>query len=129
VTLNGVKMFGGVVAAPVFKDIATETLRLMGVPKDLPETEPEPADPSEAYDLAIADMSRPPKDLPPLPQPPPEVAPEAPAAHDTPGTDGTLLAGTVPSGRCSRNRSPWESRSRWSAAGSRINRCRRRAAH
>jgi cell division protein FtsI (penicillin-binding protein 3) len=85
VTLNGVKMFGGVVAAPVFKNVATETLRLLGVPKDIPETEPEPLkDPQEANDLAIADMSSPPDDLVQLPQPP-AVAPSpalgpAPAA-------------------------------------------------
>jgi cell division protein FtsI (penicillin-binding protein 3) len=77
VTLNGVKMFGGVVAAPVFKSVATETLRLLGVPKDIPETEPEtePApNPEDVNDLAIADLSTPPEDLTPLPPPPPVSA-------------------------------------------------------
>ena len=75
VTLNGVKMFGGVVAAPVFKNVATETLRLLGVPKDIPESEPPPlTDPEEADDVAIADMSVPPEDLVQLPAPP-AVAP------------------------------------------------------
>jgi cell division protein FtsI (penicillin-binding protein 3) len=77
VTLNGVKMFGGVVAAPVFKNVATETLRLLAVPKDIPEVEPPPlADPEEANDVAIADMSAPPEDLEQLPAPP-AVAPAA----------------------------------------------------
>jgi cell division protein FtsI (penicillin-binding protein 3) len=76
VTLNGVKMFGGVVAAPVFKNVATETLRLLAVPKDIPEVEPPPlADPQEADDVAIADMSTPPDDLEQLPAPP-AVAPK-----------------------------------------------------
>jgi len=71
VTLNGVKMFGGVVAGPVFKNVATETLRLLAVPKDLPDTEPAPlTDPEEANDVAIADMSTPPEDLAPIEQPP-----------------------------------------------------------
>jgi cell division protein FtsI (penicillin-binding protein 3) len=75
VTLNGVKLFGGVVAAPVFKNVATETLRLLGVPKDIPDVEPEPVtDPREADDLAIADMSTPPADLTPLPQAPEPAA-------------------------------------------------------
>jgi len=84
VTLNGVKMFGGVVAAPVFKNVATETLRLLAVPKDIPEIEPPPlTDPQEANDLSIADMSAPPEDLVQLPAPPavsptPAPAPAAP---------------------------------------------------
>jgi cell division protein FtsI (penicillin-binding protein 3) len=72
VTLNGVKMFGGVVAAPVFKNVATEALRVLGVPKDIPDVEPQPlADPEEADDVAIADMSTPPDDLTPLSEAPP----------------------------------------------------------
>ncbi len=64
VTLNGVRLFGGVVAAPVFKAIATESLRILQVPKDLPdELPPVPADPDEANDLAVADGSAPPEDL------------------------------------------------------------------
>jgi cell division protein FtsI (penicillin-binding protein 3) len=62
VTLNGTHGgeagFGGVVAAPVFRVVATEALRVLDVPKDLPETESAkmPAEKSEpAYDLADAD--------------------------------------------------------------------------
>ncbi len=64
VTLNGTKLFGGVVAAPVFHNIAVESLRLLDVPRDLPETAP-PAPPEreEMDDVAIADLSTPPDDL------------------------------------------------------------------
>ncbi len=54
---------GGAVAAPVFQAVATEALRVLDVPKDLPDAEPgpeaTPADPSadeDADDLAIADL-------------------------------------------------------------------------
>ena len=43
VTLNGTHGtagFGGAAAAPVFKDIATQALRILDVPKDLPEILP-----------------------------------------------------------------------------------------
>ncbi len=93
VTLNGVKEYGSVVAAPVFRTVATEALLLMDVPKDLPEPLPEPArERVVADDLAIAELSTPPADLPaapapveaaavpPLPAPPAPVAPSAPAA-------------------------------------------------
>lgn len=95
VSLNGVKLFGGVVAAPVFKTIATETLRLLGVPKDIPEVEPEPlTDPEEANDVAIADLSTPPDDLEPLP---PSLLQTAPPAQAAPAQPATLAAvGAVP---------------------------------
>jgi cell division protein FtsI (penicillin-binding protein 3) len=87
VTLNGTKEFGGVVAGPVFKTVAIETLRLLDVPRDLPETAlPEPPqDPAEENDLAIADFAAPPDDLPDAPRqlvaaaPVPAAAPGAPA--------------------------------------------------
>jgi len=66
VTLNGThgtSGFGGAVAAPVFHTVATEALRVMDVPKDLPGTEEIPGRPStlvaaggDANDLAIADL-------------------------------------------------------------------------
>jgi cell division protein FtsI (penicillin-binding protein 3) len=61
VTLNGTHGgeagFGGIVAAPVFRVVATEALRVLDVPKDLPETETaKTGQKSEpAYDLADAD--------------------------------------------------------------------------
>jgi cell division protein FtsI (penicillin-binding protein 3) len=91
VTLNGVHEYGGVVAAPVFRKIATEALLLLDVPKDLPET-PRDVDrePVAADDVAIAEMSKPPEDLPAAPEPvlraaapplfPPPVLPAAPVA-------------------------------------------------
>lgn len=95
VTLNGVRAYGGIVAAPVFRTVATEALLLMDVPKDLPEALPEPGrEPLAADDLAIAEISTPPADLlatparvhvaavAPLPAPPPAPA----AAIDRPAS-------------------------------------------
>lgn len=65
VTLNGTSGdagFGGSAAGPVFNVVAEEALRIMDVPKDLPETPEKGAqpaakpDPKEADDLAIADL-------------------------------------------------------------------------
>ncbi len=63
VTLNGTTGnagMGGAVAGPVFQAVATETLRVLDVPKDLPDAAPEPektAPPDdESGDLAIADL-------------------------------------------------------------------------
>jgi cell division protein FtsI (penicillin-binding protein 3) len=62
VTLNGTHGnlgFGGRAAAPVFHAVATEALRVLDVPKDLPEkpAPPEGAeDAADKDDLAIADM-------------------------------------------------------------------------
>jgi len=51
---------GGAVAGPVFQEVATEALRVLDVPKDLPDTtaEPENASPGDddENDLAIADL-------------------------------------------------------------------------
>ncbi|MBZ5623565.1 MAG: transpeptidase family protein [Acidobacteriia bacterium] len=60
VTLNGTHGeggFGGVVAAPVFHAVATEALRVMEVPKDLPDELPNTlvAGNNNLDDLAIAD--------------------------------------------------------------------------
>jgi cell division protein FtsI (penicillin-binding protein 3) len=57
VTLNGASKFGGAVAAPVFREVAMAALRLLDVPKDLPETPPLREDePVDFSDLAIADL-------------------------------------------------------------------------
>jgi cell division protein FtsI (penicillin-binding protein 3) len=102
VTLNGTKMFGGVVAAPVFRVVAGETLRLLEVPRDLPDTAPEPvADPSEIEDVAIAGLGEPPDDLADVPEPPPAAVAltPAPAPAQPPHTPAVLvtLGPTVPS--------------------------------
>jgi cell division protein FtsI (penicillin-binding protein 3) len=61
VTINGTSGnsgMGGAAAAPVFKAVATEALRVLDVPKDLPDATPEKQDaaPAEADDLSIADL-------------------------------------------------------------------------
>jgi cell division protein FtsI (penicillin-binding protein 3) len=61
VTLNGTHGeggFGGYAAAPVFKAVATEALRVFDVPKDLPEADSNTllADNESLDDLAIADL-------------------------------------------------------------------------
>lgn len=68
VTLNGTHGtagFGGQAAAPVFKVVAQEALRVLDVPKDLPEettpAEDDAAEPEkDGVDLAIADLAEPP---------------------------------------------------------------------
>lgn len=64
VTINGTTTsagFGGVVAAPVFREVAMAALRLLDVPKDIPEDDsvatPEP---EQMNDVAIASLSQPP---------------------------------------------------------------------
>jgi cell division protein FtsI (penicillin-binding protein 3) len=62
VTLNGTHGtagFGGQAAAPVFHAVATEALRVMDVPRDLPDQTPPPAQlakKAEVDDLSIADI-------------------------------------------------------------------------
>jgi cell division protein FtsI (penicillin-binding protein 3) len=64
VTLNGTHGtagFGGAAAAPVFHTVATEALRILDVPRDLPDEEPPPArevarNSDDVNDLAIADL-------------------------------------------------------------------------
>ena len=64
VTLNGTHGtagFGGLAAAPVFHAVVTEALRVLEVPKDLPDETPtrtQVASNAEAGDLAIADIGR-----------------------------------------------------------------------
>jgi cell division protein FtsI (penicillin-binding protein 3) len=62
VTLNGTRGesgFGGATAAPVFRVVAAEALRVFDVPKDLPDTIPEvqiARNAEDLNDLAIADL-------------------------------------------------------------------------
>jgi cell division protein FtsI (penicillin-binding protein 3) len=78
---NGTSGYGGTVAAPVFREIASAALRLLDVPKDLPEDLPPPTDagPDDTYDLSIAglDPNEGPElfsSVPPLVQGPPMLA-------------------------------------------------------
>jgi cell division protein FtsI (penicillin-binding protein 3) len=59
VTLNGATKLAGTVAAPVFKDVATAALRILGIPTDIPDGKEEPMPVNEApvSDLAIAGLS------------------------------------------------------------------------
>jgi cell division protein FtsI (penicillin-binding protein 3) len=61
VTLNGTSGgtsgYGGAVAAPVFREVATHALRLLNVPKDLPDQLDErDSEPSDVNDLSIAGL-------------------------------------------------------------------------
>src|SRR5271157_5846659 len=64
VTLNGTHGtagFGGLAAAPVFHAVVTEALRVLDVPKDLPDQAPASTlakSDEDAADLAIADIGR-----------------------------------------------------------------------
>jgi cell division protein FtsI (penicillin-binding protein 3) len=62
VTLNGTHGtagFGGQAAAPVFQAVVTEALRVLDVPKDLPDQAPtQVASKEEPADLAIVDIGR-----------------------------------------------------------------------
>jgi len=64
-TTGGGAGFGGATAAPVFHDVATSALRMLDVPKDLPDTTmraaAKPAEPDSVNDLAIAGLGAPPE--------------------------------------------------------------------
>jgi len=65
VTINGAAMYGATIAAPVFREVATTALRLLDVPKDLPDVPPpQEESPVRANDLAIADLGSPAAVLP-----------------------------------------------------------------
>ena len=61
VTINGATRLAGAAAAPVFREVAQPALRMLDIPKDLPDRPralPSPT-PEPASDLAIADLSEP----------------------------------------------------------------------
>jgi membrane peptidoglycan carboxypeptidase len=77
VTLNGSSKFGGVVAAPVFRKVAETALRILEVPRDIPEQLAGAAKdevPEEKDDVALAGLSTP--DLEPLEAGSAETGPE-----------------------------------------------------
>jgi membrane peptidoglycan carboxypeptidase len=84
VTLNGAKEFGGVLAAPVFRDIAEATMRIRRVARDLPDVEPVKPAAAEPNRM-LADAS----DAPALASP--EVAEALQAA-----ADGVVVGPRVP---------------------------------
>jgi cell division protein FtsI (penicillin-binding protein 3) len=60
VTLNGAKQYGGVVAAPVFREVAGATLRFLDIPRDLPDGPIGPVkDDEPENDLSLAELSNP----------------------------------------------------------------------
>ena len=69
VTLNGTTGsagFGGAAAGPVFRAVAMEALRVLDVPKDIPDQEPAAGDIADdggaaENDVAIADVGEPPE--------------------------------------------------------------------
>jgi cell division protein FtsI (penicillin-binding protein 3) len=85
VTLNGTpsgnRGFGGVVAAPVFKTVASAALRLMDVPRDViePESSTDEDDEPPPADLAIAGISQPPEEEESETTPAVVLGPERPA--------------------------------------------------
>jgi cell division protein FtsI (penicillin-binding protein 3) len=97
VTLNGTRGlggFGGVVAAPVFKVVATEALRILDVPKDLPDDPPPPKNALakiQANDMPIADLGSGERNI--LEDPEDDEQPAQPA----PGFVGPVPPATAPS--------------------------------
>jgi cell division protein FtsI (penicillin-binding protein 3) len=83
VTLNstptGDRGFGGVVAAPVFRTVATEALRLMDVPRDPAEMNTPEGENEPEPDLAVAGISQPPEPDPDEIKPAVMLGPEPPA--------------------------------------------------
>jgi cell division protein FtsI (penicillin-binding protein 3) len=65
-TSGGGAGFGGAVAAPVFRQVATSALRMLDVPKDLPDTKVRAKNnTSDENDVAIAGLGAPPVELSP----------------------------------------------------------------
>ncbi len=90
VTINGTEGtagYGGPTSAPVFREVAAAGLRIMDVPKDLPEMlSPEGSDQADDNDIAIADLGS--STPPPLVQ-----ADDAVAADDRPAASANNALG------------------------------------
>ena len=100
VTLNhtsgGSAGYGGPVAAPVFREVAMDALRMLDVPKDLPEGELRAAQPPDSpqdltkdptKDLSRAGLFAPPGQRPVSSVTPPPVQDDASASADTSFSD------------------------------------------
>ncbi|MGH9662774.1 MAG: penicillin-binding protein [Bryobacteraceae bacterium] len=84
VTLNGAKVYGGAIAAPVFRAVSTEALRVLDVPKDLPGVQPDSGqETEETTDLMIADLGTAPdaRETPAAPMQGPPAPPLGPAPN------------------------------------------------
>jgi cell division protein FtsI (penicillin-binding protein 3) len=65
-TYGGGAGFGGAVAAPVFRQVATSALRMLDVPKDLPDTKIRAKNnTTDVNDVAVAGLGAPPVELSP----------------------------------------------------------------
>lgn len=99
---SGTSGYGGAAAAPVFNSVAMQALRVLDVPKDLPDLPSQPAgQPADADDLAIADLAQPAADLfqepvqeTPLPGPQPLIALEQPGPK-VPSFEGKSMRAVV----------------------------------
>jgi cell division protein FtsI (penicillin-binding protein 3) len=93
VTVNGTHGgsagYGGPVAGPIFRAVATETLRVLDVPKDLPDTPPGPAPAVEVADLN--DVA-----IPDLDPSAPNVLEEAAGQPQAPSPSAPPTEGAVP---------------------------------
>jgi cell division protein FtsI (penicillin-binding protein 3) len=64
VTLNGSRQLGGISAAPVFREVTHTALRVLKVPKDMPETESKPkVDPHAKPDAELIAEAAPEREL------------------------------------------------------------------
>jgi len=88
---------GGAVAGPVFQAVATEALRVLDVPKDLPDDAPEPekAAPADddSNDLAIADLGSPEPNV--MEELAAQNAPDAEAGPKVPNFRGKTMRAVV----------------------------------
>lgn len=102
VTLNGTTHgssgFGGAVAAPVFREVATSALRMLDVPKDVHgDFERVTKGPSNDNDLSIADLGGPPGILAESPNGPGLMRP-ASIANSGPAWNGPQVVASVVGG-------------------------------
>jgi len=91
VTVNGTHGgsagYGGPVAGPVFREVTTEALRVLDVPKDLPDIPP------DTHETQVADLDEVP--IVDGPAEPPVLEDAAAAAPATPAAQAASLASTV----------------------------------
>jgi cell division protein FtsI (penicillin-binding protein 3) len=94
-TSGGGAGYGGVVAAPVFRAVATSALRMLDVPKDLPDTSPRLAKTGkrDENDLAIAGLGAAPLELA---APPAIVIPHGLDLAPRAGRSGVVSSVTTP---------------------------------
>jgi cell division protein FtsI (penicillin-binding protein 3) len=100
VTLNGTHGtagFGGAVAAPVFQEIASEALRVLDVPRDLPDTAPDTKQP------LMADLDDSPTIDGPVDPPVAEESAEADLVPSAPPMPGPTLAAPAVQGPTAPN--------------------------